>query len=111
MFDKIVEGNPLLQSSKNNYYIKLIKKKLIFTPKNSEEDFIFNSSKKELTEKMNEIVGGGASVEIRSSNAGMQRAIDLFGDKLTPRRRTLRAARPSRWPKASSRSCTTKPRG
>lgn len=82
MFDKIVEGNPLLQSSKNNYYIKLIKKKLIFTPKNSEEDFIFNSSKKELTEKMNEIVGGGASVEIRSSNAGMQRAIDLFGDKL-----------------------------
>ena len=29
----------------------------------------------------------------------------------TPRRRTLRAARPSRWPKASSRSCTTKPRG
>lgn len=26
-------------------------------------------------------------------------------------RRTLRAARPSRWPKASSRSCTTKPRG
>lgn len=82
MFDKIVEGNPLLQSSKNNYYIKLIKKKLIFTPKNSEEDFIFNSSKKELTEKMNEIVGGGASVEIRSSNAGMQKAIDLFGDKL-----------------------------
>ncbi len=82
MFDRIVEGNPLLQSSKNNYYIKLIKKKLIFTPKNSEEDFIFNSSKKELTEKMNEIVGGGASVEIRSSNAGMQRAIDLFGDKL-----------------------------
>lgn len=82
MFDKIVEGNPLLQSSKNNYYIKLIKKKLIFTPKNSEEDFIFNSSKKELTEKMNEIVGGGASVEIRSSNVGMQRAIDLFGDKL-----------------------------
>lgn len=82
MFDKIVEGNPLLQSSKNNYYIKLIKKKLIFTPKNSEEDFIFNSSKKELTEKMNEIVGGGSSVEIRSSNAGMQRAIDLFGDKL-----------------------------
>lgn len=82
MFDKIVEGNPLLQSSKNNYYIKLIKNKLIFTPKNSEEDFIFNSSKKELTEKMNEIVGGGASVEIRSSNAGMQRAIDLFGDKL-----------------------------
>ena len=82
MFDKIVEGNPLLQSSKNNYYIKLIKKKLIFTPKNSKEDFIFNSSKKELTEKMNEIVGGGASVEIRSSNAGMQRAIDLFGDKL-----------------------------
>ena len=82
MFDKIVEGNPLLQSSKNNYYIKLIKKKLIFTPKNSEEDFIFNSSKKEITEKMNEIVGGGASVEIRSSNAGMQRAIDLFGDKL-----------------------------
>lgn len=82
MFDKIVEGNPLLQSSKNNYYIKLIKKKLIFTPKNSDEDFIFNSSKKELTEKMNEIVGGGASVEIRSSNAGMQRAIDLFGDKL-----------------------------
>lgn len=82
MFDKIVEGNPLLQSSKTNYYIKLIKKKLIFTPKNSEEDFIFNSSKKELTEKMNEIVGGGASVEIRSSNAGMQRAIDLFGDKL-----------------------------
>lgn len=82
MFDKIVEGNPLLQSSKNNYYIKLIKKKLIFTPKDSEEDFIFNSSKKELTEKMNEIVGGGASVEIRSSNAGMQRAIDLFGDKL-----------------------------
>ena len=82
MFDKIVEGNPLLQSSKNNYYIKLIKKILIFTPKNSEEDFIFNSSKKELTEKMNEIVGGGASVEIRSSNAGMQRAIDLFGDKL-----------------------------
>ena len=81
MFDKIVEGNPLLQSSKNNYYIKLIKKKLIFTPKDSEEDFIFNSSKKELTEKMNEIVGGGASVEIRSSNAGMQRAIDLFGDK------------------------------
>lgn len=82
MFDKIVEGNPLLQFSKNNYYIKLIKKKLIFTPKNSEEDFIFNSSKNELTEKMNEIVGGGASVEIRSSNAGMQRAIDLFGDKL-----------------------------
>lgn len=82
MFDKIVEGNPLLQFSKNNYYIKLIKKKLIFTPKDSEEDFIFNSSKKELTEKMNEIVGGGASVEIRSSNAGMQRAIDLFGDKL-----------------------------
>ena len=82
MFDKIVEGNPLLQSSKNNYYIKLIKKKLIFTPKNSEEDFIFNSSKKEITEKMNEIVGGGASVEIRSSNAGMQKAIDLFGDKL-----------------------------
>ena len=82
MFDKIVEGNPLLQSSKNNYYIKLIKKKLIFTPKNSEEDFIFNSSKKELTEKMNEIVGGGASVEIRSSNTEMQRAIDLFGDKL-----------------------------
>lgn len=82
MFDKIVEGNPLLQSSKNNYYIKLIKKKLIFTPKNSEEDFIFNSSKKEITEKMNEIVGGGASVEIRSSNTEMQRAIDLFGDKL-----------------------------
>lgn len=82
MFDKIVEGNPLLQFSKNNYYIKLIKKKLIFTPKNSEEDFIFNSSKKELTEKMNEIVGGGASIEIRSSNAGMQKAIDLFGDKL-----------------------------
>lgn len=82
MFDKIVEGNPLLQSSKNNYYIKLIKKKLIFTPKDSEEDFIFNSSKKELTEKMNEIVGGGASVEIRSSNTEMQRAIDLFGDKL-----------------------------
>ncbi len=82
MFDRIVEGNPLLQFSKNNYYIKLIKKKLIFTPKNSEEDFIFNSSKNELTEKMNEIVGGGASVEIRSSNAGMQRAIDLFGDKL-----------------------------
>lgn len=82
MFDKIVEGNPLLQFSKNNYYIKLIKKKLIFTPKNSEEDFIFNSSKKELTEKMNEIVGGGASIEIRSSNEGMQKAIDLFGDKL-----------------------------
>lgn len=82
MFDKIVEGNPLLQFSKNNYYIKLIKKKLIFTPKNSEEDFIFNSSKKELTEKMNEIVGGGASIEIRSSNVGMQKAIDLFGDKL-----------------------------
>lgn len=82
MFDKIVAGNPLLQFSKNNYYIKLIKKKLIFTPKNSEEDFIFNSSKKELTEKMNEIVGGGASIEIRSSNVGMQKAIDLFGDKL-----------------------------
>ena len=82
MFDKIVEENPLLQFSKNNYYIKLIKKKLIFTPKNSEEDFIFNSSKKELTEKMNEIVGGGASIEIRSSNEGMQKAIDLFGDKL-----------------------------
>lgn len=82
MFDKIVEGNPLLQFSKDNFYIKFINKKMIFTPKNSEEDFIFNSSKKELTEKMNEIVGGGASVEIRSSNAGMQRAIDLFGDKL-----------------------------
>ena len=55
---------------------------MIFTPKNSEEDFIFNSSKKELTEKLNEIVGGGASIEIRSSNEGMQKVIDLFGDKL-----------------------------
>ncbi len=82
MFDKIVEGNPLLQFSKDNFYIKFINKKMIFTPKNSEEDFIFNSSKKELTEKLNEIVGGGASIEIRSSNEGMQKVIDLFGDKL-----------------------------
>lgn len=82
MFDKIVEGNPLLQFSKDNFYIKFINKKMIFTPKNSEEDFIFNSSKKELTEKLNEIVGGGASIEIRSSNEGIQKVIDLFGDKL-----------------------------
>ena len=71
-----------LEMRRQIFYIKFINKKMIFTPKNSEEDFIFNSSKKELTEKLNEIVGGGASIEIRSSNEGMQKVIDLFGDKL-----------------------------
>lgn len=82
LFDKIVEGNPLLQFSKDNYYIKFKKSKLVFTPKTSEEDFIFNSYKKELTEKLSEIVGSGASIEIRSSNEDVQRLINLFGDKL-----------------------------